>query len=48
MDDIDTIVSLRVNATIRLYGIRDGHALQILWYDPWHDSKDMAVYPVRK
>ena len=48
MDDIDSIVSFRINATIRMYGIRDGRALRILWYDPWHDRRDRAVYSLRK
>ncbi|MCY3825616.1 MAG: hypothetical protein OXG62_17295 [Nitrospinae bacterium] len=44
-DDIETIVSLRINSRERLYGIRAGQVFQVLWYDPWHDNRNKAVYP---
>jgi len=45
---IRNIVSLYVSSKRRLYGIRDGRALEILWYDRWHDNKDKAVCPSSK
>ena len=47
-DDIETIVSLRINSRERLYGIRAGQVFQVLWYDPWHDNRNKAVYPTRR
>jgi len=47
-DDIETIVSLRINSRERLYGIRAGQVFQVLWYDPWHDNRNKAVYPIRR
>ena len=47
-DDIETIVSLRINSRERLYGIRAGQVCQILWYDPWHDNSKKAVCPSTK
>ncbi len=47
-DDIETIVSLRINSRERLYGIRAGQVFQALWYDPWHDNRNKAVYPARR
>lgn len=43
LEDVDSIISLRINSRERLYGIRDGRALQLLWYDPWHDEPNKAV-----
>ncbi len=37
MDDIDELMSLRINGTARLFGIRAGRVLQVLWYDPKHE-----------
>jgi hypothetical protein len=34
--DIDQVVSLRVSATERIWGIPDGSTLKILWWDPAH------------
>jgi hypothetical protein len=36
----DTLFSLRLAATVRIYGIRQGSCLQILWFDPFHMSGD--------
>ncbi len=44
-DDVEAIVSLRINSRERLYGIRAGQVFQVLWYDPWHDNRNKAVYP---
>jgi hypothetical protein len=43
LDDYDLIFSLRLSNTLRLYGIRDGRVLRLLWYDQHHGSKN-AVY----
>ena len=48
LDDIESVVSLRVQNKVRFYGIRDGRAFQFLWYDPWHDVKEKAVCPSSK
>lgn len=42
-DDVDELFSLRLSGRIRLYGIRDGRVLKLLWYDPLHE-----VYPSPK
>lgn len=34
----DDLFSLRLEQTIRLYGVRDGHYLQIVWFDPYHEK----------
>lgn len=47
-DDIETIVSLRINSRERLYGIRAGQVFEVLWYDPWHDNRNKAVCPTRR
>lgn len=35
--DIDQIFSLRLTATLRLYGILEDGVFNILWYDPNHE-----------
>lgn len=40
-DDVDELFSLRLSGKERVYGIRDGRVLKVLWYDPDHE-----VYPV--
>lgn len=47
LDDIDDLFSLRLEGTMRIYGIRDGRVLRLVWHDPHHGSKDGA-YPVKK
>ncbi|MCY3956656.1 MAG: hypothetical protein OXF47_11770 [Nitrospira sp.] len=42
-EDVTQLFSLRLNARTRIYGIRDGRALKLLWYDPNH-----TVCPVTK
>lgn len=35
-DDVDDLVSLRLAGKKRVWGIRDGNVLKILWWDPDH------------
>lgn len=44
----DRIVSLRLQGKIRVYGILQGSALSILWYDTDHGDNDTCVYRSRK
>jgi len=46
LDDIDELFSLRLNSTLRLYGIRDGRVLRFIWHDPHHGSTQGA-YPLK-
>lgn len=39
-DDIENIVSLRLTGPIRIWGVRTGSTLRLLWWDPEH-----TVYP---
>ena len=48
LDDLESLVPLRIDSTTRFYGIRDGRSFQFLWYDPWHDIKNKAVFPSRR
>jgi hypothetical protein len=36
LDDIDSLFSLRITGTKRIFGIRDGRVLRFLWHDPSH------------
>ncbi len=38
LDEFDSLFSLRITNTLRLYGIRDGRVLQLVWHDPHHGS----------
>lgn len=42
-DDTDALFSIRVTGRRRVFGIRDGSVLRLLWWDPEH-----AVYPSHK
>ena len=42
-DDIDDLISLRIEGKYRIWGIIDRNILKILWHDPNH-----TVYPVEK
>jgi hypothetical protein len=42
-DDVEAVLSLRISARERVWGILDGPALQVLWWDPEHQ-----VYPVER
>jgi len=44
LDDQDVLFSLRLTNTTRLYGIRQGRTLSLLWHDPYHGG-DNAAYP---
>lgn len=37
LDDNDELWSIRFNGRCRLWGIREGSLLQILWLDPQHE-----------
>ena len=43
MDDVDELYQLRVTGAERVWGIRSGPLLRLLWWDPNHE-----VYPVMK
>lgn len=47
LDDFDSLFSLRINNTLRLYGVRDGRVLQLVWHDPHHGSGKGAC-PTKK
>lgn len=47
LDDYETIFSLRITNTLRLYGIRDGRVFQIVWRDPYHGSTQGACPTTR-
>ena len=47
LDDVDKLFSLRLNNTLRLYGIRDGRVLRFIWHDP-HHGKKTGAYPTKK
>jgi len=36
-DDVDLLFTLHLSGMRRIWGIRDGRALKILWYDPEHE-----------
>jgi len=36
----EQLFSLRLEKCVRLYGIRQGNCLQVLWFDPWHCDRD--------
>ncbi len=40
----EKIMSLRLDAGTRIYGVRDGHCLRILWFDPHHKDKQKCAY----
>lgn len=43
-DDAAEYFSLRVNASARVWGIRDQHVLRILWWDPQHQVCASKTY----
>ena len=47
-EDVTELFSLRLDATKRVYGIRDRQVLKLLWFDPYHGDNSKAVYPVRQ
>lgn len=36
----DSFFSLRLENTVRIYGIREGSCLRIIWFDPFHFQGD--------
>ena len=40
--ETDTLISLRVTGKKRIWGVRDGSVLHLLWWDPQHE-----VYPTK-
>lgn len=44
LDDLkiyaDTFFSLRLESCVRVYGVREGATLRIVWVDPYHCNKD--------
>ncbi|MBF0401469.1 MAG: hypothetical protein HQL90_11945 [Magnetococcales bacterium] len=41
---IEELFSLRVNNKVRVYGIKEGRVLKLVWYDPHHGSR-RGAYP---
>ena len=41
--EAEAIMSLRINATHRLYGYLEGAVFHILWFDPNHGDNDNCV-----
>lgn len=37
LEDIESLVTLRLTGRKRIWGIRDGSVLKILWWDPEHE-----------
>lgn len=46
LDDYDTVFSLRISNTVRIYGVRDGRVLVLVWYDDCHGTRN-EVCPTR-
>jgi hypothetical protein len=41
----DAFFSLRLNATVRVYGVREDNCLRIIWIDPFHEEgNQQAAY----
>jgi hypothetical protein len=36
-EDVDSLYSLRITGRMRVWGIKDGATLRILWFDPNHE-----------
>lgn len=47
LDDYESVFSLRLNNTTRLYGVRDGRALILIWYDPHHGDNGKSAVPTK-
>jgi hypothetical protein len=47
LDDQDELFSLRLNNTVRLYGIKQGRVLRFIWHDPHHGTK-LEAYPTKR
>lgn len=46
LEQYDKVFSLRMTNTLRLYGIRDGRIMRLLWYDPHHGTSS-GVCPTK-
>jgi hypothetical protein len=44
----DTILSLRLDAGTRVYGVREGNCLRIALFDPHHKDKELCAYDFNK
>jgi hypothetical protein len=40
----DTLFSLRLDAGTRIYGVREGRCLRIVFFDPFHKDKAKCAY----
>lgn len=40
----DTLFSLRLDAGTRVYGVREGRCLRIVFFDPFHKDKEKCAY----
>lgn len=47
LDQYDKVFSLRLGNTVRLYGVREGRVMQLVWYDPHHGSNS-GVCPTQR
>ena len=47
-NDVSELFSLRLSETKRNYGIRDGRAFKLIWYDRDHGDATKAVCPSSK
>lgn len=45
---LEEVYSLRLEGTVRVYGVREGRVLRIMWIDPWHGDNGRAVCPASK
>lgn len=46
--EADSLISLRLNGTHRIYGYMDGAVFNILWFDPSHGDNDTCVCRSKK
>ncbi len=46
LEEFDSFFSLRINNTLRLYGVRDGRVLQLVWRDALHGTR-RGCYPTK-
>lgn len=45
LEEVDTLFSLRHTSGLRVYGIREGRLLHLIWCDPHHKDNEKAAYP---
>lgn len=46
--ELESIISLRLNGTHRIYGYMVGSVFNIIWYDPHHGDNSNCVYRSHK